>query len=96
MDGKTVVVPIKPRSTFTQGDLLRSVALNGGGVVRLADFHIGADIRAGSLVPVLDGFRTTVSQPIYLIYSNRRNLSPRIKAFIEFFERKISENPWNC
>lgn len=94
VEGKTVVVPVQPRSTFTQGDLLRSVALAGGGIVRLADFHIGADIKAGRLVPVLDHFRPSVTQPLYLIYANRRNLSPRIKAFIDFIEGKIAQAPW--
>lgn len=94
VDGHSIVVPIKPRSTFTQGDLLRSVALNGGGVVRLADFHIGADIKAGRLIPVLDEYRSKVTQPIYLIYANRKNLSPRIRAFIEYLERQIALNPW--
>lgn len=94
VNGKSVVVPVKPRSTFTQGDLLRSMALAGGGIVRLADFHIGADIKAGKLVPVLDEYRTKITQPIYLIYANRQNLSPRIRAFIEFIERKMALHPW--
>ncbi|WP_349975885.1 LysR family transcriptional regulator [Pseudomonas sp. WHRI 8519] len=94
VDGKSIVVPVKPRSTFTQGDLLRSVALSGGGIIRLADFHIGGDIKAGRLVPVLDDFRSHVVQPIYLIYANRNNLSPRIRVFVEYLERQIGLRPW--
>lgn len=95
VDGESVVVPIKPRSTFTQGDLLRSVALNDGGIIRLADFHIGADIKAGRLVPVLDEYRSRIVQPIYLIYANRNNLSPRIRVFVEHLERQIALHPWH-
>jgi DNA-binding transcriptional LysR family regulator len=92
--GETTIVPIKPRSTFTQGDLLRSLALNGGGIVRLADFHIGEDLKAGRLLPVLENYRSRIAQPIYLIYPNRKNVSPRIRAFIKAIEQRIVEHPW--
>lgn len=92
--GETTIVPIKPRSTFTQGDLLRSLALNGGGIVRLADFHIGKDLRAGRLLPVLESYQSRIAQPIYLIYPNRKNVSPRIRAFIKAMEQHIALNPW--
>ncbi|MDZ3992752.1 HTH-type transcriptional regulator PgrR [Pseudomonas sp. Teo4] len=92
--GETTTVPVQPRSTFTQGDLLRSIALNGGGIVRLADFHIGDDLKAGRLVPVLEDYRPGIAQPIYLVYPNRKNLSPRIKAFIRAIEQHIAKHPW--
>ena len=94
-NGETTTVPVQPRSTFNQGDLLRSVALSGGGIVRLADFHIGDDLRSGRLVPVLEDYRSTNPQPIYLVYPNRKNLSPRIKAFINAIEQRIADNPWS-
>lgn len=92
--GETTTVPVQPRSTFTQGDLLRSVALNGGGIVRLADFHIGDDLKAGRLVPVLEEYHSGIAQPIYLVYPNRKNLSPRIRAFIRAIEQRIAAHPW--
>jgi len=94
-EGRTTIVPVQPRSTFNQGDLLRSVALNGGGIVRLADFHIGDDLKSGRLVPVLEDYRSTIPQPIYLVYPNRKNLSPRVKAFIGAIEQRIAERPWS-
>ncbi|WP_449434915.1 LysR family transcriptional regulator [Pseudomonas putida] len=93
--GETTTVPVQPRSTFNQGDLLRSLALNGGGIVRLADFHIGDDLKAGRLLPILEDYRSTNAQPIYLVYPNRKNLSPRIKAFIGAIEQHIAEHPWS-
>ncbi|WDM61608.1 LysR family transcriptional regulator [Pseudomonas sp. NEEL19] len=94
-EGETTVVPVQPRSTFNQGDLLRSVALSGGGIVRLADFHIGDDLKSGRLIPVLEDFRSTNPQPIYLVYPNRKNLSPRVKAFISALEQRIADYPWS-
>lgn len=93
-ENEGVSVSVTPRASFTQGDLLKDLALSGAGVVKLADFHIGRYIKAGTLVPLLDEYRTGVVEPIYLLYADKRYLSPRIRAFIEFFQEKWRENPW--
>lgn len=93
-DGEGVSVPVTPSASFTQGDLLRDMALAGAGVVKLADFHIGPDIRAGTLVPLLEAFKSGIIEPVYLLYSDRKHLSPRIRVFIEFFQDKWRQNPW--
>jgi DNA-binding transcriptional LysR family regulator len=86
---------VTPAATFAQGDLLRDMALAGAGIVRLADFHIGADIRAGRLVQVLEEYPSDLREPVYLIYANRKHLSPRIKVFRDFLEQRLREAPWS-
>jgi DNA-binding transcriptional LysR family regulator len=93
-DGLGVTTPVKPRGSFTQGELLRDLAKSGAGIVRLADFHIGKDIQDGSLVLLLDQYKAEILEPIYLLYSDRKHLSPRIRVFIEFFQEKWIEHPW--
>ena len=90
-----VTIAITPKAVFAQGDLLRDIALGGGGIVKLAQFHIGADIKARRLVPVLQAFDIPTKEPIYLIYSNRKHLSPRIRAFRDFLEQKLLQAPWD-
>lgn len=94
IEGQAVTIPIAPKAVFAQGDLLREMALSGGGIVKLAQFHIGADIKAGRLIPVLSEFSIPAKEPIYMIYSNRKHLSPRIRVFRDFLESKLIENPW--
>jgi DNA-binding transcriptional LysR family regulator len=89
-----VTIPVAPKAVFAQGDLLREMALGGAGIVRLAQFHIGDDIRHGRLVPLLSEFARPGKEPIYLIYSNRKHLSPRIRAFRDFLEKRLSATPW--
>lgn len=93
-DGLGLTTPVKPRGSFTQGELLRDLAKSGAGIVRLADFHIGKDIQDGSLVLLLDQYKTEIREPIYLLYSDRKHLSPRIRVFIEFFQHKWMLHPW--
>ncbi|HEK1011708.1 TPA: LysR family transcriptional regulator [Pseudomonas putida] len=95
VDGQTVTVPVVPKATFAQGDLLRDLALSGAGIVRLAEFHIGQDIQEGRLVPLLQPYAQDSVEPIYMIYTNRKHLSPRIRVFRDFLEQKLASSPWN-
>jgi DNA-binding transcriptional LysR family regulator len=86
-------VPLLSHASANQGELLLELARHGAGIVRLAEFHVGRDIREGRLValpPQLQDFR---EEPIYAIYRNRRNLSPRIAVFIEFIQEYFRDNP---
>lgn len=95
VDDTLITVPIQPKAVFAQGDLLRDIALEGGGIVKLAQFHIGADLKAGRLVPLLQAFEVSAKEPIYLIYSNRKHLSPRIRVFRDFLEQQLAQAPWD-
>lgn len=93
-NNESVIVPVKPIASFSQGTFLRDLALRGEGVVRLADYHIGEDIKQGRLTPILGNFRSGITEPQYIIYANRKLQSPRIKCFIEFLQQKIRNKPW--
>jgi DNA-binding transcriptional LysR family regulator len=89
-----VTIPVVCRTSCSQGDLLRDMALAGAGIVRLADFHIGADLRAGRLVPLLQEFRTDTKETLYLIYPHRKYVSPKVRALHTFLENKIALHGW--
>jgi len=95
VEGQAITVPVVPKATFAQGDLLRDLALGGAGIVRLAEFHVGQDIQEGRLVPLLEAHGQDSTEPIYMIYTNRKHLSPRIRAFRDFLEQKLAGSPWN-
>ena len=44
---------------------------------------------------MLQAFDIPTKEPIYLIYSNRKHLSPRIRAFRDFLEQKLLQAPWD-
>lgn len=70
-------------------ELLRSFAVAGVGIARLSDMHVDSDIRAGRLVRVLEAFRAETEAPLYVVYAGRRNLSLRVKAFLDFIAEKF-------
>ncbi|KQQ55666.1 LysR family transcriptional regulator [Pseudomonas sp. Leaf127] len=94
IDQQKTLIPVSAKASFAQGDLLRQMALSGAGIVKLAQFHIGADIASGRLIPLLQDYALDEKEPIYMVYSNRKHLSPRIRVFRDFLERKLAEHPW--
>ncbi|AEC18610.1 LysR family transcriptional regulator [Pusillimonas sp. T7-7] len=73
-----------------QGELLHSLALHGLGIVRLAEFHIGEDIRQGKLLELLKGFEPQAHDTMYVLYPKGRSLAPRIRVFLSFIEKHFS------
>ena len=76
------------------GDLLAAAAVQGVGIALEPDFIVGADLKAGRLVPILESFAAPVS-PIYAVYASRRYLSAKVRAFVDFLaERFASTQNW--
>jgi len=73
-------------------DMMYAAALAGIGLARLSTIIVGADIRAGRLLPVLTDYATD-STSMYAIYPHRRHLSPKVRAFVDFLVEKLSPVP---
>jgi DNA-binding transcriptional LysR family regulator len=68
-----------------QGELLRTLALVGLGIVRLAHFHIADDLAAGTLMPLLeDSHDKGEDDMLYALYPSGRTMAPRVRAFVNF------------
>lgn len=80
------IVTLEPKVTAAaanNGDVLCTLALQGLGIARLADYHIDAEIASGQLVTVLPEFELD-REPIYAVFASKRHLSPRVRAFLEY------------
>lgn len=75
---------------------LHRAALAGLGLMRGSRFLVGADIKAGRLVPVLSQFACPGESAIYAVYPHSRHLSPKVRAFVDFLvERFTPVPPWD-
>jgi DNA-binding transcriptional LysR family regulator len=91
-------IPPKGNVKVSDGDTLRTLAVGGVGLVRLASFMVTEDIAAGRLVPVLEAFNPGDMDELHAVYLGQGGLLPvRIRVFLDFLSRhiKISEVPPN-
>ena len=79
-----------------QGDMLLALARAGAGIVRLAEFHISDDLKAGRLVALFPEHQDPAEEPIYVLYQDKRNLSPRIRVFLTFLQEAFANPPWSA
>lgn len=75
------------------GDVLRDVALAGGGITLSPTFIVGDDLRAGRLVPVLAD-QVDADTGIYAVYPQTRHLSPKVRALVDFLARRFGPKPY--
>lgn len=87
--GVAATIDVSSRIGANQGELLRTLAIEGLGIVRLAEFHIGADVRAGRLTSLLAEYRDPVDEMMYVLYPHRRNQSRRVAAFLEMIDENF-------
>lgn len=67
------------------GETARRLALAGTGLARLALFHIGPDIEAGRLVPVLETLNPGDVQEAHAVFLGQGgHLPARVRAFIDY------------
>jgi DNA-binding transcriptional LysR family regulator len=87
-------IPPEGNVKVSDGDALRTLAIGGVGLVRLASFMVREDIAAARLVPVLETFNPGDIDELHAVYLGQGGLLPvRIRVFLEFLSQhiKISE-----
>jgi DNA-binding transcriptional LysR family regulator len=88
--GKPLTVNVTGRMRVNNGDVLRDAAVAGMGVTYLPTFIVGAALKEGRLVPVLEDFSTG---PLTLsaVYPQHRQGSRPVQAFIEFLRERLDQ-----
>src|SRR5688572_1184436 len=89
-EGRERNVRVKGNLHSNNGDLLAEAAARGAGVVFEPAFIVGADLRAGRLVPLLQEFGTE-PVPIFAVYPSRKHLSAKVRRFVEFLVERFAE-----
>lgn len=78
---------IEPQGNLllNDGESMRQLVLGGAGIARLADFHVGADIEAGRLVPLLAAYEMDETDNLHAVFIGPgRQLPQRVRVFIDF------------
>jgi len=90
---KPISVPVSGSLMMNNSLALRAALLEGMGITRTPTFVVGKDIQDGRLTPILRDYET-LEVTIFLVYPQRRHLSPKVRAFVDFMAERISETPY--
>ncbi len=89
-DGGTVRhCPLPSVVSVNGAESFVAAARLGLGLIQAPRYHLESDLAAGSLVTVLDDYPPTPT-PVSLLYPQRRQLSPRVRVFIEWVSQVFS------
>lgn len=92
-EGNYHQVAINSRLQMNNSLALRAGLLKGAGVTLTPTFVVGSDIKAGLLMAVLTEYRA-LEVSIYAVYAQRKHLSPKVRAFIDFLSKRIEDPPY--
>lgn len=91
--GEAIRVRIDPSVHATNGELLRELALAGGGVILQPSFIVGDELARGTLVQILPEWKTQELN-LYAVYLSQRQLSAKVRAFIDYLVESIGDAPY--
>ncbi len=78
-----VSVRTKARMRTNNGDSCRAAALSHLGIILQPTFLVGDDLASGALVELMPAFRSG-ELGIYAVYPSRKQVSPKVRALVDF------------
>jgi DNA-binding transcriptional LysR family regulator len=89
IDGEVRNITLPATVTVNAAESYIATAKLGLGLIQIPRYHAEAALRSGELVQVLTGFPPTET-PVSLLYPHNRQLSPRVRVFIDWLVREFS------
>ncbi|MEO0768944.1 MAG: LysR family transcriptional regulator [Cyanobacteria bacterium J06649_4] len=84
-NGQPVALNVAGTLTIDHAETATAAAISGAGIIQLYNFVMGDAIAKGQLVPLLPAYAPP-GVPIAVVYAQKRYLSAKVKAFVEFMQ----------
>lgn len=81
--------PVEGTFLGNSGEVVRLMAIAGGGIARLGRFHVATDLREGRLIELLKAHNPGDGEDIHALYSTQDRLAPRARAFLDFLDEML-------
>ena len=88
------VVHVVGNVSANNAETVLQLAVAGVGITRLTDVIVGDAIRSGKLVPILTDWHHVEPVPLFATYPSGRNLSPKVRAMVDFLVAEFGGAPW--
>lgn len=90
--GKDIAVRVSGNAVINSGDALREAAVAGLGVVHGTWWLHRKDLENGSVIEILQAYRTD-GTPISVLYPANRHLPAKVRAFLDFLVEITQDRP---
>lgn len=94
INGKLEKIPVHGRFRSSDGSTLFELCTAGMGIMRLAEHLAVPAIRSGKLIPLLSDYLGKDSAAIHAVYLAERQLTPRVRAFVDYLVEVFESPPW--
>lgn len=89
VDGEEIMLPVDGNAHANNGETLVQLALQGVGITRLGDFHIGPELASGRLVSLLDDYNPGDTEAIHAVFIGGKTMPARVRVFIDYLLEKM-------
>lgn len=76
--------------TVNSTEAYQSACLSGFGIIQAPEIGVREALRAGTLIEVLAKLKSE-PMPVFIVYPNRRNLSRRVKVFMDWIDGVLKD-----
>jgi LysR family transcriptional regulator for bpeEF and oprC len=92
VDGEVVKVQMKSVLAVNDGSVYINAGALGHGIIQPSRFMVADLIEQGALCEILGEYNSP-STPLSVVYPHRRNLSSRLRAFVDWVSEIAQKNP---
>ncbi|MBY3178922.1 LysR family transcriptional regulator [Rhizobium leguminosarum] len=92
-EGREIAQPVKGSIVVNNGETMKQMVLAGAGIARVGLFHVGDEIAAGRLVPLLEDSNPGDLELVHAVYVGGGPLPHRVRAFIEHMVVTLADQP---
>ncbi|HEY0680754.1 MAG TPA: LysR family transcriptional regulator [Steroidobacter sp.] len=89
-EGKDESVDVSGRLRSNNGMVLAAAAVDGFGITYAPEFVVASALQSNQLVRLLTRYETA-SLPIYVVHAPGRHVPTKVRKFIDFVARRVSE-----
>jgi DNA-binding transcriptional LysR family regulator len=89
IDGGVRMVTLPSAATVSAASTNACLAKLGLGIIQVPRYRVAHELETGELIEVLADWPPTAS-PVYLLYPEGRQLSPRVRLFIDWAAAEVA------
>lgn len=91
--GEDYVLAVDGNLTANNGETLVQLALDGVGITRVGNFHIGEELASGQLVPLLETYNPGDIENIHALFVGGASMPARVRVLVDFLAETMRPQP---